>query len=310
MRGERSISVPGSSVTPSEAQKQFPNLVIIGVAKAGTTSLFRYLGQHPDVCLSDIKELRYFTALRYGEELGPLGDYFEHFAHCRDERYRMEATPGYYAGGRVVADAMNNLLSEPRVIVSFRDPVERCWSWFRFVRSTARIPKSMTFSEYLDSCESLHREGVDGMRVNQPFWGLGGGCYDTWFEAWLEAFGERLRVEFFEKVTTNPAAVVEDLCAWLGISTAACADFRYDVQNKTVQYKNGPLQKTALSFNRRSERFFTRHPDLKRVMRGAYYRLNGDGSESRLALPDRQRLTEFYAPHNERLAAMLAAAGH
>jgi hypothetical protein len=309
MRGERSIPLPGLSSTPSEAQPQSPNLVIIGVAKAGTTSLFRYLGQHPDVCPSDIKELRYFAALRYGEELGPLEDYFGHFAHCRHERYRMEATPGYYAGGRVVADAMNSLLPEPRVIVSFRDPVERCWSWFRFVRSTARIPKSMGVSEYLDRCEELHREGVDGLRVNQPFWGLGGGCYDTWFEAWHEAFGERLRVEFFEDVTRKPSAVVEDLCAWLGISTAPCADFRYDVQNKTVQYKNKPLQKAALSFNRRSESFFGRHPDLKRVVRGAYYRVNGDSSEIRLTASDRERLTEFYAPHNRRLATMLAAAG-
>jgi hypothetical protein len=296
-------------VTPSETAAQLPNLVIIGVAKAGTTSLFRYLGQHPDVCPADSKELRYFSALRYGEQLGSLKSYAQHFGHCTGERYRMEATPGYYAGGRLVAHAVDTLLPEPRVIVSFRDPVQRCWSWFRFVRSTARIPKEMSFANYIRRCEELHREGIDGRRANQPFWGLGGGCYDTWLEAWLEVFGKRLRVEFFERLARDPRAVVEDLCDWLDIDATECARFRYGVENKTVQYKNQRLQRAALSVNRRSESFFAQHPDLKRVLRGAYYSVNGETSETRMTQPDRERLTEFYAPHNQRLAAMLAAAG-
>src|SRR4051795_9628055 len=178
--------------------EQLPNLLIAGVSKAGTTSLFRYLAQHPDVCASDVKELRYFSALRYGEPLAPTGDYARHFASCRGERYRMEATPGYYAGGRLVAEAVESLLPETRVVVSFRDPVQRCWSWYRFVRSTARIPKEMSFARYLDRCEELHRDGTDERREHQLFLGLGGGFYDTWFTLWREILGERFRVEFFE----------------------------------------------------------------------------------------------------------------
>ena len=296
-------------MNPSKSAPSLPNLLIIGVAKAGTTSLYRYLGQHPDVGLADIKELRYFSALRYGEELGPIEGYSKHFEHCTRERYRMEATPGYYAGGRVVADAVNALLPEPRVIVIFRDPVDRCWSWFRFVRSTARIPKDMSFSDYLERCEKLHREGVDGQRVNQPFWGLGGGCYEMWLEAWLDVFGDRCRIEFFEELARDPRATTEQQCTWLALDPSVCADFRYHVENRTVQYKNRALQKAALAMNRRSERFFTRHPDLKRALRGAYYRVNSEGSDDRMTAPERDRLREFYAPHNERLSAMLAAAG-
>jgi hypothetical protein len=108
-------------VTPSGTAPHLPNLLIAGVAKAGTTSLFRYLAQHPDVCPSDVKELRYFSALRYGEDMAPLESYSAHFAHCEGQRYRMEATPGYYAGGRLVADAVDDLLPGARVLVSFRD---------------------------------------------------------------------------------------------------------------------------------------------------------------------------------------------
>ncbi|RFU22403.1 sulfotransferase family protein [Geodermatophilus marinus] len=296
-------------MTPSDTRGRLPNLLIAGVSKAGTTSLFRYLAQHPDICPADVKELRYFSALRYGEPLAPLESYSRHFAHCRDHRYRMEATPGYYAGGRLVADAVAALLPDARVVVSFRDPVQRCWSWYRFVRSTARIPKDMTFAEYLDRCETLHRGSTDGLRVNQPFWGLGGGCYDFWIDAWMEIFGERLRVEFFENVIRDPRAVVEGLCTWLRIDTSVCASLRYGVENKTVQYRNKKLQQLALTVHRRSERFLTAHPGLKRSVRSAYYAVNSEHTDERLGSAERQRLDEFYGPHNDRLATRLETAG-
>ena len=37
-----------------------PNFLIIGAAKAGTTSLYHYLRQHPDVFMSSVKEPRYY----------------------------------------------------------------------------------------------------------------------------------------------------------------------------------------------------------------------------------------------------------
>ena len=296
-------------MTESDANGTLPDLVVIGVAKAGTTSLFRYLAQHPDVCPSDVKELRYFSTVRYGEPLPPLADYRRHFAHCRGERYRMEATPGYYAGGRRVADSMADLLPGARVVVSFRDPVQRCWSWFRFVRSTARIPKNMSFAHYVDRCLRLHEEGTDGTRANQAFWGVGGGCYDTWFQPWRDVFGDRFRVEFFEDVVRDPRSTTEGLCGWLGIDVEVCAGFRYGVENKTVQYKLKGLQKAALAVNRRSERFFATHPELKSALRGAYYKVNSDDAEQRMDAATRERLAAFYAPHTERLATLLAGTG-
>jgi hypothetical protein len=300
-------SGPGTGA--ADLERDLPNLVIVGVAKCATTSLHRYLSQHPDVHPADRKELRYFTALRYGEPMASPSSYAKHFHGNRGQRYRMEATPGYYAGGRPVAQAMHDLLPDARVIASFRDPVQRCWSWFRFVRSTARIPRTMTFAGYLGHCERLHREGIDGVRSHQPFWGLGGGCYDRWLEPWLEIFGDRFRAEFFEDVVRDPVLVTQRLCDWLGIDRAVCAHFTYAVENKTVQYRYRRLQKTALWFNRRSERFFTEHPALKKTLRGAYYKLNGDPVQDRMDPALHDWLTEFYAPHNRRFAAMLADAG-
>ena len=53
----------------------FPNFVVIGAPKSGTTSLFHYLKQHPDVYLPVRKELHYFSYRLLAENVsGPLDD--------------------------------------------------------------------------------------------------------------------------------------------------------------------------------------------------------------------------------------------
>ena len=52
-------------------ESRVANLVIVGVPKAGTGSLFAYLAQHPDVCGSDEKEIGYFNHYSPWRRMGP-----------------------------------------------------------------------------------------------------------------------------------------------------------------------------------------------------------------------------------------------
>jgi hypothetical protein len=294
----------GAPATP-----RLPNLVIIGVSKAGTTSLFNYLGQHPEVCASTIKELRYFSPLRYGETPGPIENYLANFRHCGKQTYVMEATPGYFYGGGALARGLRATCPSVRAVVSLRKPEDRCWSWFQFVKSRTRIPKEMTFSAYLDRCEELRAQGLDGDLEYQPFWGLGGGCYAQWLDDWVVDFGDRLRILFFDDVVNNPRACISGLCEWLEIDVAGVDHFQFSVDNKTVQYHNRILQKGAVALNRRGERFFHKHQTTKRLLRRAYYGVNKASSEQRMSDQERKRLTDFYRPYNIRLSEQLSAVG-
>src|SRR4051794_13076722 len=93
--------------------------------------------------MSDRKELRYFTPIRYGQPLDAIASYAEHFRHCSEECYAVEATPGYFYGGRSIAPAMRDTCGPVRVVLSLREPADRCWSWFRFVKSRTRIPRDL-----------------------------------------------------------------------------------------------------------------------------------------------------------------------
>jgi hypothetical protein len=287
-----------------------PNLIMAGVNKSGTTSLFYYLGQHPDICGSDIKELAYFGPLWRGGELEPIEDYASHFRHCTGYRYALEATPGYFYGGRRLARGIRETCPGAYVLVSLRSPIERCWSWFRFTKSRLQIPKEMSFDAYLDRCEELRRAGFDEKREHQAFfWGLRGGCYDVWFDAWAEEFGDRLHVVFFEDLARDPAGVVRGICRWLDLDEAVVDRFEFPVENKTQEYRAARLQRIAVAVNRHGERVFRRHRRAKRWLRAAYYTVNRQSSQDRPSPAARARLAEFYRPHNARLAEQLSSIG-
>ena len=288
---------------------ELPNLLIIGVAKAATTSLFRYLAQHPDIFPSDVKELRYFTPLRYDEPLEPIENYSIHFQKRTQERYAVEATPGYFPGGLVVAEGIDQTLPGARAILSLRDPRDRCWSYFRFVKSRVRIPQDMDFDTYLDRCEELHRAGVDSAREHQPFWGLGGGCYDAWLPSWADVFDDRLRIVFFDDVMAEPEASVTGICRWLDLDTTPVAHFDYAPDNRSEQYRHKTLQLAALSLNRRAEQFFTRHRRLKTTMKALYHRTNSRALVDTPSAESWVRLAEFYRPRCAALSHQLTQIG-
>jgi Sulfotransferase domain len=303
---QRSSSpVPALADRRSEGSGRLPNLIVVGVSRAGTTSLFNYLRQHPDVGTSEVKELRYFTALRHGHPLEPIESYAAHFKGCT-QRYAMEATPGYFYGGGSLASVMRATCPSVRALVSLRNPVDRCWSWFRFVKSRDRLPQDMDFSDYLDRCEQLRREGTDGTVEHQPYWGLSGGCYADWLDGWVGELGDRFRVSFFEDMEAEPAKAVQDHCDWLGIGCDVVDDFELSGTNKSQLYKNRLLQRGAVVLNRHGERFFRRHPAVKRTLRSGYYAINRASTSPQMSQPERARLDEFYRPHNARLVGMLA----
>lgn len=288
---------------------RLPNLVIAGVAKAGTTSLFNYLAQHPQICPSDVKETRYFDPLRFGEAVGPIETYAAHFRHWKLERYALEATPAYFYGGQPIASAIRAVLPEARVLVILRSPSDRCWSYFRFEKSRARIPEDMDFEAYLDRCLELRARQADGLRENRAFMGLIGGCYANWMGEWSSAMGERLKVVYFDALSSDTSATVMEICTWLGIEAGVVDQFDLAVENRTQQVRSRPAQRLALAVNRRAERFFRRHPPIKRRLRSMYYLANREPTELTVSETAARRMADFYRPYDARLVRHLEAMG-
>jgi hypothetical protein len=288
---------------------RLPNLLIAGVTKAGTTSLFSYLVQHDDVCGSSLKETEYFSPLLYPDgELAPRNDYARYFRHCGAQRYVLEATPNYwYAGGRLL-DATEEVLGAPRYIISLRDPVERFWSDFTYMKSKVLLPRELTASEYLDRCLELRNEGTEFTRANRYYRTLSTGFYAEHLPAWIERLGARLHFVFFEQLVDDPATAVNGVLDWLSLPRMNAFDAA--AQNATLTTRSESLQRVAHRLARLTDTATRRYPRVKQVFVNAYNRVNrGAPRDELLDDATRDRLSALYAPANRELAQVLAATG-
>jgi hypothetical protein len=284
-----------------------PNLIIAGVNKAGTTSVFSYLGQHPDICGSAVKETCYFLPLRYGEELEPLERYRAHFGRC-GHPVRLEATPGYFYGGEALAERIAATLDGVRVLLMFREPVDRLRSFFTFQQSMLALEADLTLEAYVERCLALSDEEL-GRRDRNPWFGVEGGRYDRHFPAWSRTFGDRLKVVFFEELRSDRRALLLDLCRWLELDPTPFESAELGIENRTVGFRNPALQRLALAANRRGERLWRRAPAVKRLLKRGYRALNGRAAARGDDAALRARLEALYQPHNRAFAEQLRAHG-
>lgn len=292
------------------SSNRLPNLIIAGVNKSGSTSLFAYLSRHSEVETSLVKETTYFLPLRYGEELSDIQAYLSCFPNApRRTAYRMEATPGYFYGAARVARAIDQTLPGVRIVVMLREPVSRLVSFFQFQKSMLNLDQNMSLKAYLDVCRQMSPDELL-QRENNPYFGLEGGFYDKYLPDWLEVFGERLKIVFFDHLKTEPVLLVAELCDWLDLSAADCQSYVGGAENRTVAYRNPFLHRLALTFNRSSERFLRSHPRVKHRLRQIYQLLNTQGTTLEMSAELEEELNSLYADANQKTRELLIYNGY
>ncbi|MFM9055716.1 MAG: sulfotransferase domain-containing protein [Bacteroidota bacterium] len=289
-------------------QERWPNLIIAGVHKAGTTSLFTYLSKHPDICASRIKEIGYYMPLRDGKALAPPETYLQHFMHCGTQPYRMEASPSYLYGGEVIAGAIQSHSPDARIILILREPVERLSSFYHHIRSKALKDGSSGISDFIRA--SMERSSSN----DQDYFarGVREGEYAGYLEPWLRIYGDNLKIVYFDALRENPRALCNELTAWLGLNPLPELPNLFTVENKTLYARNPMLHKAALKVNKRLEGFFRNHHALKRSIRKLYYTINSARDTQQGIEMDQEStdlLKTHYMAHNSELRKLLQQYG-
>ncbi len=292
---------------------RLPNLIIAGVVKGGTTSLYTYLSQHPDFCASDVKETSFFKRFFYDTDPAepPQGApdldlYRRHFARCRDERIVFEASPGYINGGAALAQWLRGAMPGLKVAIILRDPADRCRSAFEYEKGMLRLEDALSLSDYLAACRAREAEGVLWMREHRAYRGIRDGRYADWLGGWMEAFGDDLAILFFDDLKADPAAFTDRVCAWLGTTPATTSGVDFAAVNVSAQPRNRAVQGVALALNKALERTFRRNPGLKRRLRAAYLYFNPPKPISKPAEAEMVALRAEFADANARLRALFA----
>jgi Sulfotransferase domain len=289
-----------------------PNLLVIGVPKAGTGSLFAYLSQHPDICPADEKEVgffNYYNPLRHTGPVPPLADYRRHFAHWNGERYAFEATPTYSYGGRPVIEAIQRTLDRPRIILTLRNPVDRLWSAYTFQRELGNLTDFPSFEDYLAACRRRRRDGSD-LVPHDHLHGLYIGYYEDYVPLWLDAFGDDIRVIFTEELNHDPVAVVGGVFGWLDLDGDTARSLDLAPRNRTNHPRSVRAARAAYSVKRLAERHQRLPLRIREPLRKVYQRANSGRAPKSMSPELRREVEALYRESNERTAAALRSRGY
>jgi hypothetical protein len=281
------------------------NLIIAGVNKAGSTSLFHYLNDHPMICGSKNKEACYFLPILYGEEIGPLSEYAALFKDCVDEQILLESTPGYFFGGRRIAERIHKVLDRPKILVILKDPVERLKSFYSRKVSTFQLPRNLSFEDYVNKCFSFTDEELK-LPENQIYTGIYLGRYSDYMNDWFDVFGSDLKVVFFDDLSSDPLTLMQSLCEWMDLDPTVYEGYDFDVKNRSMGYNNQLIHWIAVSGNTVLSSFWRRNPALKRKLVKMYYDINGKPIEqSHFSQECMDRLYSYFRPYNRSLFDIL-----
>ena len=128
-------------------QSQLPNLIVIGTMKCGTTSLHAYLDKHPDIFMSEIKEIDFFVAPKnYNKGLDWYKEQFRTDKPIRGEssqNYSKCHTPLY----KGVAKRIHKAIPQVKLIYIVRDPIKRIQS--HYVQNIAHDNEKLEFYDFI-----------------------------------------------------------------------------------------------------------------------------------------------------------------
>lgn len=181
-----------------------PNFLVIGAMKAGTTTIYDYLRQHPSVYMTyPIKEPKYFCVGGEGKNFYiPVKSFEKYealFNEVEGETAIGEASANYLAFPPA-AQKIRDTLPDVRLIASLRDPVERAYSLYQMNLRNTDHNRDVPF---LDALKRDH-------------W-LSQGYYEN-IKRFHTVFGrDRVRVILFDDLVAQPVRTMRALFAFLDV---------------------------------------------------------------------------------------------
>lgn len=200
-----------------------PNFLIVGAAKAGTTSLYYYLQQHPQISFPIIKEPKYFSSKNLmfphngiGDDyvdryaIRCLSDYNELFFDVDNERVG-EVSPDYLYYYKSCSKEIKELLGDIPIIIILRDPVKRAFSAYSYMVRDSR--ETLCFKDALTIEEKRLADNYDFI------WGYKkGGLYYNQVSAYMNVFS-KVKVVIFEDFIENIAKCMFEIFEFLGVKS-------------------------------------------------------------------------------------------
>jgi hypothetical protein len=226
-----------------------PNFLCVGAAKSATTSLHRYLSQHPEIFMPDAKELIFFSHKEYTKNIdGPgdevclktsvanLTDYLAYFEGASTFKAIGETSPSYFTYPKV-PERIYEMLGEIKILIILRNPIDRAYSnYWHMVR---------TFGEKICFYDALQAENKRLQARWHDHWGyLKSSKYSEMLEMYFKQFGRKnVHVILYEDFKKNTKDEMRKTFQFLGVDPHF--DVKTTKQHNTTSEVRNPAARSA-----------------------------------------------------------------
>jgi len=303
-----------------------PNFFIVGTGKAGTTSLYHYLAQHPQIYMSPVKEPCYFaseihagnlteTHLRHirrmsrqfrdrfpdGQRVRPMSwlikewdDYVRLFQTVEGQIAVGEASVAYL-WSESAATNIASVIPEAKIVMILRDPANRAFS--QYVHQLSMGLTRSSFRQHIEKCMKNTDRKISAL---YPL--LEVGLYSHQVQRYLDRFPRhRVRIYWYEEAWKRPREFLQNLFEFLGVEKTFSPDFsRRSLEGRAPRFA---------AVNYAAKRFEVMHRvrelvpfGVRPIVRKLLFRRSG---ALKMDAEDRRYLVDYYREDIVRLASML-----
>jgi hypothetical protein len=285
-----------------------PNFFVVGAQKAGTTSLYHYLDQHPEVYMSPAKEPFFFNheidssgrllkqefgrrSLSRKPRFANIEEYRALFDGVHNEKAIGEASPLYiYAPG--TAARIKRYVPKARIVALLRNPADRAYSAFLYAARIGVEPLTDFAQALQEEEQRIHDNWHYVYRYRDR------GFYFGQLNAYFEEFGsENVGVWLYEDLKENPQRVSRSVYRFLGVDDSFVPD-------TSTKYNPASVPKSGLS-RALIKGMNVVLPLAKKIGPSASVRIQDNWTYKVRQLVNKQILTEEPQPLDPKLRAEL-----
>ena len=211
-------------------RRVYPNLIIAGAPKCGSTTLFRYLSNHPSITFTSIKEPGYFIADYYNSISKESPNYFRQRQYLVLEKNKYEALfkniDSEYAGDasisylfqyqQAIEKIKESCNDNVKIVFILRHPVKRLISQYKYICELGF--ENLNIHNALEQEEERLRSGWSSIYAYKSQ-----GLYAEGIHAFMNTFSD-VHVMFFEDLIKSPQDEMNTLFKFLNLEPIRIGD--------------------------------------------------------------------------------------
>ena len=206
---------------------KFPDLIVIGAAKAGTSAFYRYIEQHPQIYTSSIKEPQFFglegetkqfkgppgMEIKENRAIRTMEEYQALFKDAPEDRCIVEASTSYLYLPKA-SERIHHYIPQVKLIAILRNPVERAYSAFLYLTRDSREPIT-DFSKALLAEPTRIQNDWALLYRYQDF-----GFYSSQLKRYYDKFDStQLRIFLHDDLKADPLKVMRETFSFLNLDS-------------------------------------------------------------------------------------------